>query len=75
MYNNLVAMAATAVCNYGELNGWLRRGPGNQCVFIKGRVHHYMKFASTNGAAKYGNIQKSRTTVNSSIVNNILYWQ
>ncbi len=30
IYNNLVAMAATAVCNYSETNGWLRRGPGNQ---------------------------------------------
>ncbi len=75
MYNNLVAMAATAACNYSELNGWLRRGPGNQCVFINGRVYNYMKIASTNGATKYGNIQKSRTTVNSSIVNNILYRQ
>jgi hypothetical protein len=34
IYNNLVAMAGTAVCNYSELNGWLRRGPGDQCVFI-----------------------------------------
>jgi hypothetical protein len=40
-------MAATAVCNYSELNGWLRRGPGYQCVFINGRVHHYMKIASS----------------------------
>jgi hypothetical protein len=28
---------------------------------------------ANNGAAEYGNIQISRTTVNSSIVNNILY--
>ncbi len=47
IYNNLVALAATAVCNYSELNGWLRRGPGNQCVFINGCVHHYMKIASS----------------------------
>jgi hypothetical protein len=46
IYNNLVAMAATAVCNYSELNGWLRRGSGNQCVFINGRVPYYMKIAS-----------------------------
>ncbi len=47
IYNNLVAIAATAVCNYRELNGWLRRGPGNQCEFINGCVHHYMKIASS----------------------------
>jgi hypothetical protein len=29
IYNNLVAMAATAVCNYSETNGWLRHGPGD----------------------------------------------
>ncbi len=28
---------------------------------------------ANNGAAEYGNIQISRTTVNSSIANNILY--
>jgi len=47
IYNNLVAMAGRAVCNYSKLNGWLRRGPGDQCVFIKSRVHHYMKIASS----------------------------
>jgi len=40
-------MAGTAVCNYSELNGWLWRGPGDQFVFINGRVHHYMKIASS----------------------------
>jgi hypothetical protein len=40
-------MAATAVCNYSEMNGWLWHGPGDQCVFINGRVHHYMKIASS----------------------------
>jgi hypothetical protein len=45
IYNNLVAMAGTVVCNYSKLNGWLRRGPGDQCVFINGHVHHYMKIA------------------------------
>ncbi len=34
IYNNLVAMAGTAVCNYSELNGWLRCGPGDQCVCV-----------------------------------------
>jgi hypothetical protein len=47
IYNNVVAMAATAVCNYSEMNGWLWHGPGDQYVFINGRVHHYMKIASS----------------------------
>jgi hypothetical protein len=47
IYNNLVAMAGTVVCNYSDLNGWLRRGPGDQCVFMNGRVHHYMRIASS----------------------------
>jgi hypothetical protein len=39
--NNLVAMAATVVCNYSETAGFSRRGPGPQSVFMNGRVHHY----------------------------------
>jgi hypothetical protein len=46
-YNNLVAMAATAVCNYSDTNGFTRRGHGPQSVFMNGRVHHYMRIAST----------------------------
>ena len=46
-YNNLVAMAATAVCNYTNTNGFTRRGNGPQSVFMNGRVHHYMRIAST----------------------------
>ena len=45
-YNNLVAMAATVVCNYNETAGFSRRGPGPQSVFMNGRVHHYMRIAS-----------------------------
>ena len=48
IYNNLVATAGTAVCNYSDLNGWLRHGPGDQCVFMNGHVHHYMRIASSN---------------------------
>ncbi len=33
------------MCNYSKLNGWLWHGPGDQCVFINGRVHHYIKIA------------------------------
>jgi hypothetical protein len=46
-YNNLVAMAATVVCNYNETAGFTRRGPGPQSVFMNGHVHHYMIFASS----------------------------
>jgi hypothetical protein len=46
-YNNLVAMAATVVCNYSETAGFSRRGPGPQSVFMNGRVHHYMRLASS----------------------------
>jgi hypothetical protein len=45
-YNNLVAMAATLVCNYSETAGFSRRGPGPQSVFMNGRVH-YMRLASS----------------------------
>jgi hypothetical protein len=46
-YNNLVAMAATAVCNYNETAEFSRRGPGPQSVFMNGCVHHYMRIASS----------------------------
>ena len=46
-YNNLVAMAATAVCNYSNTSGSTKRGHGPQSVFMNGRVHHYMKASST----------------------------
>jgi hypothetical protein len=45
-YNNLVAMAATVVCNYRNTNGFTRRGEGPQSVFMNGRIHHYMREAS-----------------------------
>jgi hypothetical protein len=45
-YNNLVAMAATVVCNCSETAGFSWRGPGPQSVFMKGHVHHYMRLAS-----------------------------
>jgi hypothetical protein len=46
-HNNLVAMAATVVCNYNDTNGFSRHGHGPQSVFMNGRVHHYMRIAST----------------------------
>jgi hypothetical protein len=46
-YNNLVAMAATMVCNYNQTHGFLWRGQGPQSVFMKGHVHHYIRTASS----------------------------
>jgi hypothetical protein len=46
-YNNLVAMAATMVCNYNQTHGFSRRGQGPQSIFMNGRVHHYMRIASS----------------------------
>jgi hypothetical protein len=46
-YINVVAMAATVVCNYNNTNGYTRRGHGPQSVFMNGRVHHYMRIASS----------------------------
>ncbi len=46
-YNNLVAMAATMVCNYNQTHGFSRQGQGPQSVFMNGCVHHYMKIASS----------------------------
>ncbi len=46
-YNNLVAMAATVVCNYNKTHGFARRGQGPQSVFMNGCVHHYMRIASS----------------------------
>jgi len=41
-YNNLVAMAATVVCNYTETAGISMRS-----VVMNGRVHHYTRIASS----------------------------
>jgi hypothetical protein len=41
-YNNLVAMAATMVCNYNQTQGLSRCGQGPQSVFMNSRVHHYI---------------------------------
>jgi hypothetical protein len=53
-YNNLVAMAATMVCNYNETRGFSRRGQGPQSVFMNGRIHHYMRIASSSTAQNCG---------------------
>ncbi len=46
-YNNLVAMAATVVCNYNQTHGFSWCGQGPQFVFMNGCVHHYMRIASS----------------------------
>ncbi len=46
-YNNLVAMAATVVCNYNQTHGFSWCGQGPQSVFMNGHVHHYMRIASS----------------------------
>jgi hypothetical protein len=46
-YNNLVAMAAIAVCNYNNTNGFTQHEHVPQSVFMNGHVHHYMRIAST----------------------------
>jgi hypothetical protein len=40
-YNNILAMAATKVCNYSSTPGWTSRGPGSAAVTLNGRVHHF----------------------------------
>ncbi len=52
-YNNLVAMAATVECNYNQTVGFSRHGPGPQSVFMNGRVHHYMRIASSTSQRNY----------------------
>jgi hypothetical protein len=46
-YNNLLAMAATVLCNYNQTHGFSRCGQGPQSVFMIGHVHQYMRIASS----------------------------
>ena len=48
IYNNLLAMAATKVCNYSETPGWMQRGPGRASVTLNGRVHHFFPTANSS---------------------------
>jgi hypothetical protein len=45
MYNNLLAMGGTKVCNCNETPDWTQRGPGSTCVTLNEHNHHYMKNA------------------------------
>ncbi len=46
-YNDLVAMAATMVCNYNQTHEFSQCGQGSQSDFINGCVHHYMRVTSS----------------------------
>jgi hypothetical protein len=46
-YNNLVAMAATVLCNYNQIHVFSWRGQGPQSVFMNSCVHYYMRIASS----------------------------
>jgi hypothetical protein len=46
-YNNLLAMAATKVCNYCDNPRFTNRGPGVHCVMLSGRVHHFFTRVSS----------------------------
>ncbi len=46
-YNNLVAMAATMVCNYNQTQGLSWHGQGPQSIITNGCVHHHMRIASS----------------------------
>lgn len=48
IHNNLLAMAATKVCNYSETPGWMQRGPGRASVTLNGRVHHFFPTANSS---------------------------
>jgi hypothetical protein len=47
-YNNILAMAATKVCNYSSTPGWTSRGPGSAAVTLNGRVHHFFPNADSS---------------------------
>ena len=46
-YNNYFAMGSTKVCNYSSNPGFTYRGPGPASVTLNGRVHHFMRPASS----------------------------
>jgi len=47
-YNNILAMAATKVCNYSTNPGWTSRGPGSAAVTLNGRVHYFFPDADSS---------------------------
>jgi hypothetical protein len=46
-HNNVVAMAATVVCNYNQTHGFSWRGQGPQSIFMNGCVNHNTRIASS----------------------------
>jgi hypothetical protein len=53
-YNNLLAMAATKVCNYTGHGGFTNRGPGKHCVILSGGVHHFFIKVSSSSPQSCG---------------------
>ncbi len=53
-FNNLLAMAATKVCNYCDAPGFTNQGPGIHCVTLSGRVHHFFTRVSSSNPQSCG---------------------
>ncbi len=53
-YNNLLAMAATKVCNYCDDPGFTNQGPGIHYVMLSGQVHHFFTRASSSNLQSCG---------------------
>jgi hypothetical protein len=53
-YNNLLAMAATKVCNYCDNPGVTNRGQGVHCVTLSGQVHHFFTRVSSSNQQSCG---------------------
>jgi hypothetical protein len=47
-------MADTKVCNYCDTPGFANRDPGNASVTLNGRVHNFMRTASSNNTQNCG---------------------
>jgi len=73
-YNNILAMAATKVCNYSSNPGWTSRGPGSAAVTLNGRVHHFFPNADSSDPScglSYFIFDTIAAQAGSSIENNI----
>jgi hypothetical protein len=53
-YYNLLAMAATKVCNYCGNPGFTNQDPGVHCLTLSGRVHHFFTRVSSSNLQSFG---------------------
>jgi hypothetical protein len=53
-YNNLLAMAATKVCNYCDNPGFTNQGPGAHCGMLSGQAHHFFTRVSSSNPQSCG---------------------